>query len=128
MVLIVEKYIYDESNGLWYELQGDYYIPCLTVPVNEQPIGSWGQRHLRYISQYQKVRHTTLLLTGKLNSYLAELDARAVQMYDSLVTQMAAKEGVTELLKAQDQMTWVQRMNNIRNAAEEIVNTEVIFV
>ena len=124
----MEKYIYDESNGLWYELQGDYYIPCLTVPANEEPIGIWGQRHLCYIRQYQKLRHTTLLLTGKLNSYLAELDARAVQMYDSLVTQMAAREGVTELLKAQDQLAWVQRMNNIRNAAEETVNAEVIFI
>ena len=124
----MEKYIFDEKNGLWYELNGDYYLPCLTVPEDEQPIGAWGQRHLRYISRYQKVRHTTLLLTGKLNSYLVEIDARAVQMLDSLVTQMAAKEGITERLKATDQMTWVQRMNNIRNAAEEIVNAEVIFV
>ena len=124
----MEKYIFDEKNGLWYELNGDYYLPCLTVPEDEQPVGIWGQRHLRYISQYQKVRHTTLLLTGKLNSYLTEVDTHAVQMLDSLVTQMAAKEGVTECLKAIDQMAWVQRMNNIRNAAEEIVNTEVIFV
>ncbi|MBO5130592.1 MAG: TnpV protein [Oscillospiraceae bacterium] len=124
----MEKYIFDEKNGLWYELNGDYYLPCLTVPEDEQPIGVWGQRHLRYISRYQKVRHTTLLLTGKLNSYLVEIDARAVQMLDLLVTQMAAKEGITERLKATDQMTWVQRMNNIRNAAEEIVNAEVIFV
>lgn len=128
MVLIVEKLIYDESNGLWYEFEGDYYIPCLTVPDDEQPIGIWGQRHLRYIRQYQKLRHTTLLLSGKLNSYLADVDAQAVQMLNFLVTQMAAKEGITELLKAQDQMAWVQRMNNIRNAAEEIVNRSVIFV
>ena len=124
----MEKYIFDEKNGLWYELNGDYYLPCLTVPEDEQPIGIWGQRHLRYISQYQKVRHATLLLTGKLNSYLAEVDTCAMQMLDSLVTQMAAREGVTEQMKAIDQMVWVQRMNNIRNAAEEIVNTEVIFV
>lgn len=124
----MEKYIFDEKNGLWYELNGDYYLPCLTVPEDKQSVGIWGQRHLRYLSQYQKVRHTTLLLTGKLNSYLTEVDTHAVQMLDSLVTQMAAKEGVTERLKATDQMTWVQRMNNIRNAAEEIVNTEVIFV
>ena len=124
----MEKYIFDEKNGLWYELNGDYYLPCLTVPEVEQPVGIWGQRHLRYISRYQKVRHTTLLLTGKLNSYLTEVDTHAVQMLDSLVTQMAAKEGITESLKAADQMAWVQRMNNIRNAAEEIVNVEVIFV
>ena len=124
----MEKYIFDEKNGLWYELNGDYYLPCLTVSEVEQPVGIWGQRHLRYISRYQKVRHTTLLLTGKLNSYLTEVDTHAVQMLDSLVTQMAAKEGITESLKAADQMAWVQRMNNIRNAAEEIVNAEVIFV
>lgn len=124
----MEKYIFDEKNGLWYELNGDYYLPCLTVPEDEQPIGIWGQRHLRYISQYQRVRHTTLLLTGKLNSYLAEVDARAMHLLDSLTKQMAAKDGVTERLKATDQMAWVQRMNNIRNAAEEIVNAEVIFV
>ena len=124
----MEKYIFDEKNGLWYELNGDYYLPCLTVPEVEQPVGIWGQRHPRYISRYQKVRHTTLLLTGKLNSYLTEVDTHAVQMLDSLVTQMAAKEGITESLKAADQMAWVQRMNNIRNAAEEIVNAEVIFV
>ena len=124
----MEKYIFDEKNGLWYELNGDYYLPCLTVPKDEQPVGIWGQRHLRYISQYQKVRHTTLLLTGKLNNYLAEVDARAVQMLDSLTKQMAAREGVTECLKVTDQMMRVQRMNNIRSAAEEIVNTEVIFV
>ena len=124
----MEKYIFDEKNGLWYELDGDYYLPCLTVPEDEQPVGIWGQRHLRYISRYQKVRHTTLLLNGKLNSYLVEVDTHAVQMLHSLVTQMAAKEGITEHLKATDQLAWVQRMNNIRNAAEEIVNAEVIFV
>ena len=124
----MEKYIFDEKNGLWYELNGDYYLPCLTVPEDEQSVGIWGQRHLRYISRYQKVRHTTLLLNGKLNSYLTEVNTHAVQMLDSLVTQMAAKEGVTERLKVTDQLAWVQRMNNIRNAAEEIVNAEVIFV
>ena len=98
------------------------------MPEDEQSVGIWGQRHLRYISRHQKVRHTTLLLTGKLNSYLVEVDAHAVQMLDTLVAQMAAREGVTEQMKAIDQMVWVQRMNNIRNAAEEIVNTEVIFV
>ena len=124
----MEKYIFDEKNGLWYERNGDYYLPCLTIPEDEQPVGIWGQRHLRYISRYQKVRHTTLILNGKLNSYLAEVDSHAVQMLDSLVTQMAAKEGVTERLKVTDQLAWVQRMNSIRSAAEEIVNAEVIFV
>lgn len=126
-MLIVKKFIYDESNGLWYELQGDYYIPCLTVPMDEHPIGIWGQRHLRYISRYQKVRHTTLLLNGNLNRYLAEVDDRAAQMLDTLVAQMAVREGITEQMKASEPMVWVQRMNNIRNAAEEIVSAEVIF-
>lgn len=124
----MEKYIYDESNGLWYELQGDYYIPCLTVPEDEQPIGIWGQRHLRYIQKYQNARYTTLLLTGKLNTYLAEIDSRADKILADLTKRMAEQEGITEQLKAQNQMVWVQRMNNIRNAAEEVVNSEVIYV
>ena len=100
----------------------------MTVPEDEQPVGIWGQRYLRHISHHQKVRHTTLLLTDKLNSYLAEVDDHAAQMLDSLTKQMAAREGITEQLKALDQMSWVQRMNNLRNAAEEIVNAEVISV
>ena len=124
----MEKYIFDEKNGLWYERNGDYYLPCLTVSEDEQSVGIWGQRHLRYISRHQKVRHTTLLLTGKLNSYLKAVDTEAMQMLDSLVTQMAAREGITEQLKDADQIAWVQRMNNIRNRAEEIVNSEVIFI
>ena len=124
----MEKYIYDESNGLWYELQGDYYIPCLTVLDNEQSIGIWGQRHLRYIRQYKKTRYTTLLVTGKLHSYLTEIDAQVAQMLDSLIVHMAAKEGITEQLKTNNPVEWMQRNNNIRNAAEAIINTEVIFV
>ena len=124
----MEKCIYNGNNGLWYELQGDYYIPCLTLDEeNTQPIGMWGRKHLRYIKEHRPVLHTTLLLSGKLNSYLAEIDNRATEMFDRLVKQLAEKEGITEQLKALDQMTWVQRMNNIRNAAEEIVNAEVIF-
>lgn len=126
-MLIVEKYIYDESNGLWYELQGDYYIPCLILPEDNKPIGIWGQRHLRYIQEHQKVRYTTLLLNGKLSSYLVEIDNRASKMLADLVNRMAASKGINERLKAEAQMTWVAAMNNIRNAAEEIINTEVIF-
>lgn len=128
MVLIVEKYIYDESNGLWYKLQGDYYIPCLTVPDNEQPIGTWGQRHLRYIQDHRKSFYTSLLLGGTLNSYLTDINARASEMLDRLIRELAEKECITEQLKAQNQMEWVQRMNNIRNVAQEIVNAEVIYV
>ena len=124
----MEKYIYDKNNGLWYELQSDYYIPCLVLDEEDShPIGIWGRKHLRYIKEQCPVLHTTLLLNGKLNSHLAEIDNRAAEMFDRLVKQLAEKEGITEQLKAQDQIAWVGAMNNIRNAAEEIVNAEVIF-
>ena len=124
----MEKYIYNEQNGLWYELQGDYYIPCLVLDEEEtQPIGRWGRRYHRYIKEHRPVIYTTLLLGGKLNSHLAEIDNRATEMFDLLVKQLAEKEGITEQLKAHDQMAWVGAMNNIRNRAEEIVNAEVIF-
>ena len=124
----MEKYIYSEQNGLWYELQGDYYIPCLVLDEEDtQPIGRWGRKHLQYIKEYRPVLYTVLLLGGKLSGHLAEIDARATEMYDLLMKQMAKKEGINEQLKAQNQMAWVGAMNNIRNAAEEIVNAEVIF-
>lgn len=124
----MEKYIYDNNNGLWYELQGDYYIPCLVLDEAEtRPIGRWGRKHLRYIKEHRSALYTTLLVSGKLNSHLAEIDNRATKMFDRLMKQLAEKEGITEQLKAQDQMTWVGAMNNIRNRVEEIVNAEVIF-
>lgn len=124
----MEKYIYDQNNGLWYELQGDYYIPCLVLEETDTPpIGMWGRRYLSYLREHRPVLHTILVLSGKLHSYLAEVDNRATEMLDRLVKQMAAQQGVTEQLKAQDQMAWVQRMNNIRNAAEEIILQEVIY-
>ena len=124
----MEKYIYDEKIGLWYELQGDYYIPCLKLPDEEQrPIGAWGQRHLRYLRRHRKVLYTELLTSGKLNGYLADLNEQAEAMFLELVKQLAAREGVTEQLKAQDQILWVQRMNNIRDRAIEIVNHELIY-
>ena len=124
----MEKYIYNEQNGLWYELQGDYYIPCLVLDEEDtQPIGMWGRKHLRYIKEHRPVIYTTLLLSGKMNSHLAKIDNRATEMYDLLMKQLAEKEGITEQLKAQNQMAWVGAMNNTRNAAEEIVNAEVIF-
>ena len=125
----MEKIIYDEKNGLWYELQGDYYIPCLKLPKEEQqPIGVWGQRHLRYIKQNRKVLYLNLLTSGKPNGYLADIDKQAEEMFSRLVRQMAALEGVTEQLKADNQMEWVARMNNIRSRATEIVNAEYIFI
>lgn len=125
----MEKVIYDEKNGLWYELQGDYYIPCIKLPEKEQqPIGIWGQRHLRYIKQNRKVLYLNLLTSGKLNSYLVEIDQQAEDMIFRLVKQMAEREGVSETLKAENQMEWVQRINSIRNRAIEIVNTGIIYV
>ena len=125
----MEKVIYDEKNGLWYELQGDYYIPCLKLPKEEQqPIGVWGQRHLRYIKQNRKVLYLNLLTSSKLNGYLADLDKQAEEMFSRLVRQMAEREGVTEQLKADNQMDWVGQMNNIRSSITEIVNTELIYV
>ena len=124
----MEKQIYDEKDGLWYELQGDYYLPCLSVPPKEQrPIGLWGQRHLRYLRQHRKALYTELQITGKLNSYLADLNEQAESLFFELVKQMAAHEGVAEQLKAQDQMLWVQRMNNIRDRAMEVVNNDLIY-
>ena len=125
----MEKYIYNEQNGLWYELQGDYYIPCLVLDEEDtQPIGMGGRKHLRFIKEHRPVLHTTLLLSGKLNSHLAEIDNQATEMFDRLMKQLAEKEGNTEQLKATNQMAWVGAMNNIRNRAEEIVNAEVIFL
>ena len=124
----MEKVIYDEKNGLWYELQGDYYIPCLKLPEEEQqPIGVWGLRHLQYIKQHRKVLYINLLTSGKLNGYLADIDKQAEEMFLRLVKQMAEREGITEKLKADNQMEWVGLMNNIRQTATEIVNAELIY-
>ena len=124
----MEKVIYDEKNGLWYELQGDYYIPCLKLPEEEQqPIGIWGHRHLRYIKQHRKVLYLNLLTSAKLNGYLTDLDKQAEDMFFRLVKQMAEREGITEQLKAENQMEWVVQMNNIRNRATEIVNNDIIY-
>ena len=123
----MEKYIFDESNGLWYELQGDYYLPCLKLPEGEQLVGLWGQRHLRYIRQHRKVLYTNLLTSGKLNGYLVDIDKQAEEMFSRLIKQMAEHEGVTEKLKADNQMKWVVQMNNIRSRAAEIVNNDLIY-
>ncbi len=125
----MEKTIYDENNGLWYELRGDYYIPCLAVPAQEErPIGIWGRRHLQYIKKEHKTLYTELLTSGRLNTYLADINEQATEQFLLLTKQMAEREEITEQLKAQDQMLWVQRMNNIRDRAMEIVNHELIYV
>lgn len=125
----MEKYIYDESNGLWYELQGDYYIPCLTLPTEKEhkPIGLWGQRHKRYLQEYKRMVYISLLMNGKLNSYLADIDRQAEEMFSRLINQLSEKEGVTEALKAEHLMLWVQKMNSIRNTAMEVVSNDLIY-
>ena len=127
---IMEKYIYNEKNGLWYELQGDYYIPCLELPVEkeERYIGVWGQRHLRYIRQHKKVFYTNLVTSGKLQSHLADIEEQAQELFDRLMKQRAEREGITEKLKDDNQMEWVGRMNALSEAVTETVNAEVIFV
>ena len=111
----MDKYIYDEKNGLWYELQGDYYLPCLKLPEEGKVhIGIWGQRHRRYLKNHHRVRYINLLTSGKLKDYLADLNEQAEAMFSRLVKQLSEKEGVTEALKAENQMLWVQRMNNRR--------------
>lgn len=125
----MKKHIYDEKNGISYTLQGDYYLLDIALPNEEQqPVGLWGQRHLRYIKQHRKVLYTDLLTSGKLNSYLTDIDKQAEEMFFRLVKQMAEREGVTEKLKAENQMKWVGRMNNIRSRAAEIVNTDLIYI
>ena len=124
----MDKYIYDEKNGLWYELQGDYYLPCLKLPKEEsRHIGVWGQRHLRYLKQHRKVLYSNLMISGKLNDYLADISKQAEELFSRLVKQHAEKEGVTEALKAENQMLWVQKMNNIHNAAMEVVSNDLIY-
>ncbi len=124
----IDKYIYDDKNGLWYELQGDYYIPCLTFPdKKEQPIGVWGGRHLRYLKEYRKGTYINLLTSGRLNAYLAEIDKQAQERFERLVEDMKQAQGITEQLKTENQLEWVQRLNNIRACARELVNEEIIY-
>lgn len=124
----MEKYIYDNSNGLWYELHGDYYLPCLVIPEEEiHTIGIWGRKHQQYLREYRPILYSNLVLSGRLYSYLADIDTQARNKLSLIATQLAEKESITEELKAQDQMAWVRSMNNIRNRAEEIVLKELIY-
>lgn len=126
----MDKYIYNEQNRLWYELQGDYYIPCLEIPTEkeERHIGVWGQRHLRYIREHKKAFYINLLTSGKLKTYLADVEEQAQEMFDRLIKQRAERECITEKLKADSQMEWIGKMNALRSAVTETVNAEVIFV
>ncbi len=124
----MKQHYIDEKTGISYTLQGDYYLPDLTLPAEgNKTIGIWGQRHLRYIRQHRKVFYTNLLTSGKLNSYLADIDEQAEDMFFRLIEQMAEREGIFEKLKAEQPMEWVGKMNALREAAVEIVNAEVIF-
>ncbi len=122
----MEKYITDKRTGLRYELVGDYYLIAGDDEPEERPIGIWGQRHLRYIREHRRTLHSELLLDGKLNSYLADLNEQAEEMFSRLVKELAEKDGITEQLKAVDQMEWVRRMNAVRETAKEIVNHDLI--
>ena len=122
----MEQYIYDETNGLWYERDGDYYIPCLKLP--ETNIGIWGERYLTYIREHKKLLHTKLIINGTLYTHLAEINKQAEEMFFELVKEMKKREGITEQLKAENQIEWVRRMNNIRSRANEIIYSELIYI
>lgn len=125
----MKQHFTDEKTGIRYTLQGDYYLPDLALPAEEQQtIGIWGQRHLRHIKQNRKVLYTNLLTSGKLNIYLADINRQAEEMFSRLVKELAEKEGITETLKAENQMLWVQRMNAVQETATEIVNNDLVFV
>ena len=124
----MKKHIYDESNSLWYELIGDYYIPILTLSSEEQrPIGKWGRMHRDYLKEHHPILFNDLVLSGQLWTYLADLNEQAQERLTLIVDQMKKDEGVTEELKAADQMEWIRQMNSIRSTAEEIVMTELIY-
>ena len=124
----MEKYIYNKDNGLWYELVGDYYLPCVTVDeADHRSVGMWGKRHLKYLKENYPTVYRSFLSEGKLNSYLVGIDTQATEMYDRLVAQLSERDGITEQLKEQDQMEWVRAMNAIRHTAEEIVLAEVVY-
>ena len=126
----MERFVTDERTGLKYELVGDYYlIAGDDEPEEEQkPIGIWGQRHLRYLKEHHRVLYANLLTSGELNAYLADIDRQAEELFLRLVKQMADAEGITETLKASDQMEWVRRMNSVRSRATEIVNSDLILI
>ena len=121
------KTIFEELGGK-YERQGDYLIPCIALPAEEeQPIGTWGQRHLDYLKQYRKVTYTNLLTSGRLNTYLADIDRQAQERFERLIEGMKQAQGTTERLKEENALEWVQHLNNIRACARETVNEEIIY-
>lgn len=124
----MEKQIFDETNGLWYELKDGYYYPCLTTPEeSDLPINVWGRQHERYLKEHRHIVYNSLLLSGKLNACLADIDRQAQEQYELLINQMKRSRGIAEDLKATDPLTWVRRMNNAQACAREIVNNEIIY-
>ena len=124
----MKKHIYDENNGLWYERIGDYYIPVLTLSSDEQrPIGKWGRVHRDYLKEHRPILFNDLVLSGQLWTYLADMSEQAQERLSLIIEQMKETEGVTEEMKAADQMAWVGAMNSIRNRAEEIILREMIY-
>lgn len=119
--------LYDENNRLDYVLVGDYYFPALILAEDSRPVGRWGRMYKRYLKEHHPVRYQALLLSGRLNSYLADIDAQAEEQLELLTQQMAEREGMSEELKSTNQIEWVQRMNGIRNRAEELVQNNLIF-
>ena len=125
----MENRSYDENNSLWYAKQGDYYLPELALPPEEEkPIGIWGQRHLQYLKEHKQFVYINLLTSGRLNEYLASVDEQAEDMFSRLVEEYADRQGVTERLKAENQILWVQKMNNIRMCVREIVEREILYL
>ena len=124
----MEKCITDERTGLKYELVGDYYFITGNDEPEQRPIGIWGQRHLGYLKKHRRTVYTELLTSGKLNDYLADLNEQAEDMFLRLVNELAEKNGITETLKAENQMLWVRRMNAVRETTTEIINNELIYI
>lgn len=119
---------FDEKNGLWYEKQGEYFWPCIKLPNQpKQEIGIWGKRHRQYLKRYHRIRYCNLLTSGQLNAYLVDVNSQAEKLFFRLVKELAEREDVTEKLKEENRMVWVQKMNSIQNQAMEIVNQEIIF-
>ena len=122
----MDKFIYDECNGLWYELRSDYFLPCVTVP-KRKPVGIWGRRYRKYLKEHRNPVYTAMLLAGTMEDRVAEVDRQAEEMLDRLIEQMAEREGITEQLKDNNQMAWGKAMNSIQNRAMEMVNNDIIF-
>ena len=122
----MDKYIYDENNGLWYERCGDYYLPCLTL-LKQKSVGKWGQKYRAYLRKHKREVYSTFQSKGTLDEHVAEIDQQAEEMFERLVEQIAMRQGVTEQLKADDQMAWVSAMNHVRSIAEETVLSDLIY-